>query len=156
MKVSLITVTYNSEKFLASCIGSVLRQTYPDIEYIIVDGGSTDKTRSIIRKHSRAIDKWVSEKDGGMYDAINKGMRLATGDIIGILNSDDIFAAPNTVAKIVQCFKDNDVDSVYGDLVYVNSDDTSKVHRYWKGDTYNRTAFQCGVDAGASDFLCAA
>lgn len=144
MKVSLITVTYNSEKYLANCIGSVLRQSYPDIEYIIVDGGSTDKTLSIIRKFSRDIHRWISEKDRGMYDAINKGMRLATGDVIGILNSDDVFASPNTVAKIVQCFKEKDVDSVYGDLVYVAGNDTSKVHRYWKGDTYKRTAFHWG------------
>lgn len=144
MKVSLITVTYNSEKYLASCIESVLRQTYHDIEYIVVDGASTDDTLSVIRNYSHNIDKWVSEKDRGMYDAINKGMRLATGDIIGILNSDDVFASNNTVSKIVQCFKENGVDSVYGDLVYVDGSDTSKVHRYWKGAAYNRSAFRWG------------
>lgn len=144
MKVSLITVTYNSEKYLANCIESVLRQTHQDIEYIVVDGASTDKTLSIIRKYSKDIYKCVSEKDRGMYDAINKGMRLATGDIIGILNSDDILASNHTVANIVRCFKEKGVDSVYGDLVYVDSNDTSRVHRYWKGAAYNRNAFRWG------------
>jgi len=144
MKVSLITVTYNAEKYLAACIESVLRQDYPNIEYIVIDGSSSDKTLSIIESHSAGIDKWLSEKDGGMYDAINKGMKLATGDIIGILNSDDILASHNTISKIAQCFTEKGVDSLYGDLVYVDGDDTSKVHRYWKGADYNRKAFHWG------------
>src|SRR5690349_19851549 len=121
MKVSLITVTFNSEKHLASCIESVVHQDYPNIEYIVIDGSSTDKTLSIIRDFSAGIDKLISERDGGMYDAINKGLRMATGDIIGVLNSDDILAAPDTISKIVACFKEQAVDSLYGDLVYVEA-----------------------------------
>lgn len=144
MKVTLITVTFNAEKHLAACIESVLRQDYTDIEYIIVDGASTDGTLAIVDRFSSGISKWVSERDGGMYDAINKGMALATGDVIGILNSDDILASSTIISKIVGCFREHNVDSIYGDLVYVDGDDTSKVHRYWKGSTYNRSAFQWG------------
>ena len=144
MKVSIITVTFNSARYLPQCIESILHQDYPHIEYIVVDGASTDDTLSIIEQYSPGIDKWVSEKDSGMYDAINKGLRLATGDVVGILNSDDILASPSVISKIVGCFRENGVDSLYGDLVYVDGDDTTKVHRYWKGCPYNRNAFQWG------------
>jgi glycosyltransferase len=144
MKVSIITVTYNSAKHLAQCIESVLHQDHPHIEYIVVDGASSDDTLGIIEQYSAGIDKWISEKDGGMYDAINKGMRMATGDVIGILNSDDMLASKNVISKIVDCFQDKKVDSIYGDLVYVDGEDTAKVHRYWKGSPYNRNAFQWG------------
>lgn len=144
MKVSLITVTYNSEKYLAGCIESVLRQDYPHIEYIIVDGSSTDSTLAIIDAFSGSIDKWISEKDNGMYHAINKGLKMASGDIIGILNSDDMLAEKNVISKIVECFQKKEVDSVFGDLVYVDGLDTAKVHRYWKGTSYNRSAFRWG------------
>lgn len=144
MKVSLITVTRNSEKYLSHCIESVRSQDYDDIEYIIIDGSSTDKTLSIIQEQGSFVDKWISEKDGGMYDAINKGMRLATGDIIGILNSDDFLASPGIISRIVACFRENEVDSLYGDLVYVEEENTARVHRYWKGNTYRRTAIEWG------------
>ncbi|WP_121357039.1 glycosyltransferase family 2 protein [Flavisolibacter nicotianae] len=144
MKVTLITVTRNSEKYLADCIESVRMQDYANIEYIVIDGSSTDNTLSIIRDHASVVDKWLSEKDGGMYDAINKGLKLATGDIIGILNSDDFLASKTVISKIVQCFQENGIDSLYGDLVYVDEEKTSKVYRYWKGSTYNRRAFEWG------------
>ncbi len=144
MKVTLITVTYNSEKYLANCIESVRYQDYPNIEYIVIDGASTDKTVSIIRNTNGVIDKWLSEKDNGMYDAINKGIKLATGDIIGILNSDDMLASKKTISNIVHCFKQHSVDSVYGDLVYVDEEDTSRIYRYWKGTTYKRSSFRWG------------
>lgn len=144
MKVTLITVTYNSARYLQSCIQSVLKQDYTDIEYIVVDGGSTDETLSIIAENSGAITKWVSEKDNGMYDAINKGMKMATGDVIGILNSDDILACSSTISKIAACFKNNQVDSVYGDLLYVDPTDTSNIHRYWRGTQYRRDDFRLG------------
>lgn len=144
MKVSLITVTYNSEKYLANCIESVRCQDYPNIEYIIIDGASTDSTVTIIRESGAIVDKWISEKDGGMYDAINKGMKMATGDVIGILNSDDMLATKQTISKIVHCFEENEVDSVFGDLVYVDEEDTSRIYRYWKGNTYSRNAFHFG------------
>ncbi|MEO7801787.1 MAG: glycosyltransferase family 2 protein [Ginsengibacter sp.] len=144
MKVSLITATYNSSKYLEDCIRSVINQRYPHIEHIIVDGGSSDGTLSIIRNYENHISTWVSEKDNGMYHAINKGMQLATGDIIGILNSDDLLASPDVISDIVYCFNNNDVESIYGDLVYVDAADTSIVHRFWQGQDYKRSRFNYG------------
>lgn len=144
MKVSLITATLNSSKYLEDSIRSVINQRYPHIEHIIIDGGSTDKTLSVIRQYENHISKWISEKDNGMYHAINKGMKMATGDIIGILNSDDLFASPDVISEIVNCFYNNTVESVYGDLVYVDATDTSLVHRYWKGQVYKRSRFNYG------------
>lgn len=144
MKVSLITVTLNSEKFLEDCINSVRRQDYKDIEHIIVDGASTDGTLSIILKHGDHIAKYISEKDRGMYDALNKGMAMATGDIIGTLNSDDMLASRDVISSIVNTFKTQEVDSIYGDLVYVDPIDTTKIMRRWKGAPYNRSNFNWG------------
>ncbi|MDE3183752.1 MAG: glycosyltransferase [Bacteroidota bacterium] len=144
MKVSIITVTFNSEKYLADCINSVARQNYKNIEHIIIDGKSTDGTLKIIRQHSKHISYWISETDRGMYDAINKGLKMATGDIVGILNSDDMFASADTVRSIVDCFENTDTDSVYGDLVYVDASDTQKIIRYWKGISYKRSRFRYG------------
>jgi glycosyltransferase involved in cell wall biosynthesis len=144
MKVTIITVTHNSALYLQNCIDSVVRQTYPDIEHIIVDAASTDGTIDIIRQYENHVAKWVSETDRGMYDAINKGMSMATGDVIGILNSDDMLASPDVIEAIVQCFNENKVDSVYGDLVYVDKVNTRKVRRYWKGFTYDRFRFNYG------------
>lgn len=144
MKVSIITVTFNSAKYLTDCIDSVRSQDYNDIEHIIIDGGSTDGTVSIIRRYESYISTWISEPDRGMYDAINKGIALATGDIIGILNSDDMFASADVISQIAQCFEETGTDSVYGDLVYVDPDNTQKVFRYWKGLPYNRGRFKTG------------
>ena len=144
MKVSIITVTLNSEKYLADCIKSVQKQGYSNIEHIIVDGKSTDGTLEIIRDHEKHLSNWISETDRGMYDAINKGISMATGDIIGILNSDDIFASENVIENIVQCFERENTDSVYGDLVYVKPSNTSKVIRVWKGVIYKRYRFTLG------------
>jgi glycosyltransferase involved in cell wall biosynthesis len=144
LKVSIITATYNSEKFLAGCIASVKKQTYGNIEHIIVDGKSTDGTLRIIKKNDSHISKWISETDRGMYDAINKGIEMATGDIIGVLNSDDILADPNTIMDIVACFDETGTDSVYGDLVYVDPETPSKVFRLWKGLPYKRSRFNFG------------
>jgi glycosyltransferase len=144
MKVTIITVTYNSARYLQQCIDSVVRQSYPDIEHIVIDGQSTDGTLDIIKNFDNHIAKWVSESDNGMYDAINKGMQMATGEIIGILNSDDMLASPDVIEKIVQCFIDRDVDSLYGDLVYIDKANTNKIIRYWKGMPYNRFRFHYG------------
>lgn len=144
MKVSLITVTYNSARYLQNAIHSVYNQDYPDIEYIIVDGASTDETVSIIEQNASCVTKWISEKDNGMYDAINKGMKMATGDVIGILNSDDMLATKDAISKIAACFKEKKVDSIFGDLLYVEAEETSKIHRFWKGMTYNRRSFHLG------------
>lgn len=143
MKVSLITVTYNASAYLRDCIDSVVGQSYPNIEHIIVDGGSTDGTLEIIQ-HYGHVSQWISGPDKGMYDAINKGICLATGDIIGILNADDMFASTDVVEAIVDCFNTYQLDAVYGDLVYVHKTNTSKVIRRWKGLSYKRFRFTYG------------
>jgi glycosyltransferase len=119
-------------------------QSYKDIEYIIIDGQSTDGTLNIIKQNQNHISYWVSEEDRGMYDAINKGIKMATGDIIGILNSDDMFASADSVRSIVDCFETTGTDSVYGDLVYVDATNTQKILRYWKGYSYKRSRFRYG------------
>ncbi len=144
MKISIITVTYNSEKYLQGCLDSVRNQTHTDIEHIIVDGGSSDKTTSIIQSNSDTIAKWLSEPDNGMYHAINKGIGLCTGDVIGILNSDDILANDTVIEKIVQAFRDKEISALYGDLQYVAAQDTDKVVRKWKGKTFNKNLFAKG------------
>ena len=144
MKVSIITVTYNSEKYLADCIQSVRKQNYKNIEHIIIDGKSTDGTVNIIRDNAASIAHWVSESDRGMYDAINKGLHLATGDIVGILNSDDMLASADVIRSIADCFKTTNTDTVYGDLVYVDPKNTHKVVRFWKGIAYKRFRFKYG------------
>jgi len=144
MKVSIITVTRNSEKYLTECIHSVRHQNYKNIEHIIIDGKSTDGTLDIILRNLDHISYWMSETDRGMYDAINKGLEMATGDIVGILNSDDIFASADAVKSIVDCFETTDTDSVYGDLVYVDAANTQKIIRYWKGVSYKRSRFRYG------------
>lgn len=144
MKVSIITVTRNSEKYLSDCINSVRRQNYKNIEHIIIDGKSTDGTLDVILQNLNHISYWISETDRGMYDAINKGIEMATGDIVGILNSDDVFASADSVKSIVDCFETCDTDSVYGDLVYVDANNTQKILRYWKGVSYKRSRFRYG------------
>ncbi len=144
MKISLITVTYNSEKFLADCIESVLMQDYPHIEHIIVDGNSKDNTVAVIKRYEGKLVQWISEPDRGMYDAINKGMKMATGDVIGILNSDDMLASANVISTIAKTFNENNIDSIYGDLKFVDQDDTTKIYRTWKGKQYKRSLFTTG------------
>jgi glycosyltransferase len=144
MKISIITVTYNSAQYLEDCITSVINQSYQNIEYIIIDGKSTDNTVFIIKKYENKIHKWISETDKGMYDAINKGMAMSTGDVIGILNSDDIFDNNEVINSIVLAFQQNNVDSIYGDLEYVDPEDTNKIYRIWKGKQYYRNLFLKG------------
>lgn len=146
MRVTLLTVTYNSAKYLDECINSVISQTYTNIEHIVIDAESTDGTLDIIKKHDKHLSKWISEKDHGMYDAINKGIALASGDIIGILNSDDTLSSPDVIERIVSCFTDTNanVDAVYGDLIYVERLNIKNILRYWKGSTYKRFRFNYG------------
>lgn len=135
MKFSLITVTFNSSRTLRDTIQSVLSQTYPDIEYIIVDGLSEDGTIDIIKEYASLFHgrlNWISEKDQGLYDAMNKGFKMATGEIVGIINSDDLLAEPNAIEKVIGSFKEHkDIDCVYADLYYVAQHDTSKIVRHW-------------------------
>jgi len=130
--------------FLNETIESVVNQRYKNIEYIIIDGKSTDSTVDIIRRYASHIYYWISEPDTGMYDAINKGIQMATGDIIGVLNSDDMLASADVIMDIVACFDDTGTDSIYGDLVYVDQVNPQKVLRYWKGLPYKRSRFRYG------------
>ena len=130
MKVSIITIAWNSEETIEDTIKSVLEQTYDNVEYIIIDGKSTDSTMDIVAKYQDKISVVISEEDKGLYDAMNKGVKKATGDLIGILNSDDIYSDNEVVSDIVSSL--NGADGIYADLVYVNREDTDKVVRYWK------------------------
>ncbi len=144
MKVTIITVTYNSEKYLEECIQSVIEQDYPDIEHIVIDGKSKDGTLEIIKKYEPYLAYWTSETDRGMYDAINKGMAVAKGEIIGILNSDDVLASKDVISAIVQAFTASNTDTLYGDLEYVDPQDLGKIYRVWKGKPYRRKLFKYG------------
>ena len=133
MKISIITITFKVEATLERTLNSVLNQSYKNIEHIIVDGGSKDKTLDICKKFSH-ISKIISEKDKGVYDAFNKGLKLASGDVIGFLNADDFFYSENSVQEIVNAFSNNDVDIVYGNLDYINEE--GKVIRNWISKPY--------------------
>lgn len=136
MKISVITATYNSEKTLKDTIDSVLSQSHKNVEYIIIDGGSVDGTMGIVRAYGSSISKVISEPDKGIYDAMNKGIKLATGDIVGILNSDDLYNNEHVLSEVVNAFESNNADAVYGDLVYVDKRNTNKIIRYWKSNQY--------------------
>jgi len=142
VKVSIITIAWNSEETIEDTIKSVVSQSYPNIEYIIIDGASKDGTLEIVNRYKDRIAKVISEKDKGIYDAMNKGVENATGDIIGILNSDDIYANNEVVANIVNQIGEN--DSIYADLVYVDRENTDKVTRYWKSGKYKDGIFKRG------------
>lgn len=144
MKISIITITYNSAKTLRDTIESVLSQSYPDIEYIIVDGKSKDETCDIVRSYGDRISRFVSEKDNGLYDALNKGIGMATGEVVGFLHSDDIYASTETVKLIAEAFIRFKVDSVYGDLVYVDQNDTSQIIRFWRSRKASRSRLLTG------------
>ncbi|KQC02409.1 glycosyltransferase family 2 protein [Pedobacter sp. Hv1] len=144
MKVSLITVVYNGEKYLADCIESVIGQTYHDLEYIVIDGASTDSTLSILEKYSAKITKFVSEKDKGMYDALNKGIDMATGEIIGILNADDMLASADVIANIVAQFEKFDADGVYGNLNYINPHRANAIVRKWVSKPFTQKDIEMG------------
>ena len=144
MKVSIITISYNSAVTIEDTIQSVLTQGYTDIEYIVVDGGSTDGTVDIIKKYSGKISKFISEKDAGIYDAMNKGVALATGDVVGILNSDDVYASPTIIADVAKVFENEKASALYGDLVYVKKADLATTVRYWKSKAYSRKNFLKG------------
>lgn len=133
-KVTIITACYNSEGSIKDTFYSVLSQTYPNIEHIIVDGGSTDKTMEIVKGYDEEYNgrlRWISEKDKGIYDALNKGISMATGDIIGFLHSDDLLGGKETIEKIVNQFEKEDCEGVFGDLIFVEASDIQKVKRIW-------------------------
>lgn len=157
MKISLITVTYNAGGTLRCAIESALRQTYSNLEYIIVDGASKDNTLDIIRTYESQFNgrmKWISEPDCGLYDAMNKGIRMATGDVVGILNSDDFFTSNDVLEKVAECFADNDVDAVYGDIHFVRSDDLNRCVRYYSSRIFRRGLMRLGFIPAHPSFYC--
>ncbi|MEZ0542767.1 glycosyltransferase family 2 protein [Fibrella arboris] len=144
MTVSIITVVFNGAATIAEAIESVLGQTYPHIEYIIIDGASTDGTQEIVARYSDRISQFVSEPDRGLYDAMNKGIQRATGDIIGILNADDLYRHTDIISRIVDTFSQQEADAVYGDLVYAQREAPDRVKRYWQAGNYKPGAFLRG------------
>jgi glycosyltransferase involved in cell wall biosynthesis len=145
MKVSIITATFNSEFSILDCINSVYNQTYEDVDHIIIDGKSTDETVNLILNNKNRVKLLISEIDNGIYDAMNKGIAEANGDIIGILNSDDVFFNNDVLNNIVLFFKKNlEIDAVYGNLVYVKRNNLNKIVRYWKSFDYYPKFFENG------------
>lgn len=136
MKVTIITVVFDKKSFIADAINSVLCQTYKDIEYIIIDGGSKDGSLEIINSFGNKIHKVISEPDEGIYDAMNKGIKLATGDIVGFLNADDFYSDIHSIEKMVNAFNDN-VDAVYADLDYVALDNKQRIIRKWRSGMFS-------------------
>ncbi|MFM1772622.1 MAG: hypothetical protein RLZZ71_1764 [Bacteroidota bacterium] len=152
MKVSLITVSYNSAKTIVDTIHSVLNQTYENIEYIVVDGNSSDGTIEIVKQFLNStkgasqgvVTKFLCERDKGIYDAMNKGLALATGDIIGVLNSDDFYCSNTVIEQVVAAFQKEDAQCLYGDLNYVDPTDTYKIVRKWRSGDFKRENFLKG------------
>ena len=144
MKVSIITTCYNRGATVRGAIDSVLSQDYPNIEYIVVDGASKDQSMAVISDYQNRIDQIVSEPDHGMYEAINKGIRMATGDVIGLVHSDDFLYDNHTVSSMVEAFKNTDADFIYGDGIFVNPVDTNKIVRNWRSGAYHRWKVRCG------------
>jgi glycosyltransferase len=144
LKVSIITITYNSESTIKDTIESIVKQTYKNIEYIVIDGNSTDKTISIIKSYGDKITTFISENDYGLYDALNKGISLATGDVVGILHSDDFYTNNHVIQHIVSSFSKSPVDAVYADLYYVDKINTNQIHRKWKAGIYKEGMFLNG------------
>lgn len=149
MKISLITITYNSGKTITTTLESVLSQTNTNIEYIIVDGASKDNTVALIKEYEPQFEgrlKWVSEPDKGLYDAMNKGIRMATGDAIGILNSDDFFTTNDVLQQVADAFATNKkLDAVYGDVHFVNPDNLDKCVRYYSSKVFRRNLMKIGL-----------
>lgn len=143
MKISIITVCFNSSKTIRDTIESVISQSYKNIEYIVVDGGSTDKTLEILENYKNNINVLISEKDEGIYDAMNKGLSLATGQVVGFLNSDDFYADTSVLEQISTVFLDDQIDACFADLLYVSQDNKSII-RYWKSKNFCKGDFALG------------
>jgi glycosyltransferase involved in cell wall biosynthesis len=138
LHISVITAVKNRASTLGGCLRSVQAQTWQDVEHIVVDGGSTDGSLGVLAASRAHLAKLICEPDSGVYDALNKGIHAASGDVIGFLHADDEFGSEETVAHIARVFEDPAVDAVYGDLVYVGRDDPSHVVRYWRAGQYTR------------------
>lgn len=144
MKVSIITVVYNNVSVIRDSIESVLAQSYHNIEYIVIDGASNDGTVEVVRSYGDRITHFISEPDKGIYDAMNKGLKLASGDVIGILNSDDFYVSNDIINMVVEAFEQNYVDSVFADLVYIKPDNIDKVMRYYDSSYFSPSKFAYG------------
>jgi glycosyltransferase involved in cell wall biosynthesis len=144
MKISIITVAYNSSATLRDTLQSVAAQTHPDVEHLLIDGGSTDATSDLVNQYGKHLAKYVSEPDQGIYDAMNKGLALATGEIVGFINSDDLFFESDSLSKIACAFSDADIDAVYGDIVMVDPVQLQTIHRYWRPGLFRQGAFAHG------------
>jgi len=142
--VSIITVVLNRKKTIEDAIKSVLSQNYSNIEYIVIDGWSRDGTLEVINKYKDKIAKIISEPDKGVFDAMNKGIKMASGEIIGILNADDFYTSDDVIEKVVETFQEEDCDCLWGDLVYVDAKNTDKIIRYWKSSQFEPGKFKNG------------
>jgi glycosyltransferase involved in cell wall biosynthesis len=151
-KISLVTATYNAEATIARCIESVISQQYKNIEYIIIDGGSKDKTLEIVGKYKDFINIFLSEPDKGVYDAMNKGIVRATGNVIGTLNADDFFASDDILESVANTFAEQQADIIYGDLDYIDSND--KIIRKWRSKNYANGVFNLGWMPPHPTFYC--
>jgi glycosyltransferase involved in cell wall biosynthesis len=154
MKISIVTVCFNCADTIGDTLDSVLGQAHENIEYIVVDGGSSDGTQTVVGKYNGGVRKFISEPDAGIYDAMNKGIRMAEGDFIGFLNADDIYVDGTVISDLVTAAEADGVDAVYGDLLYVRRDDTDKVVRYWKTGEYLPGAFRLGWVPPHPTFFC--
>ena len=157
MKITLITACYNSAATIRTALESVLRQTWPEIEYCVIDGGSADGTVEILREVESEFGgrmRWLSEPDGGFYDALNKGIRMATGEVIGILNADDFFAADDVLAEVARTFADPAVDCVFGDVRFVNASDLTTTVRYYSSKYFRPWMARFGYMPAHPTFYC--
>ena len=156
MKVSIITAAYNSAQTIEDTVRSVLEQTYSNIEYIVVDGGSTDGSLDVVRKFEQQFSgrmKWISEKDHGIYDAMNKGIRMATGDVVGILNSDDYFTSKDVLERMVHTF-DKGLDAIYGDIHFIRDGQPDKCIRYYSSKKFSPIWLRFGFMPAHPSFYC--
>lgn len=138
LKISVITAVHNNRETISAALDSALGQSGVDIELVVIDGGSTDGTLEVLRSYSKRLHVLVSEPDRGIYDALNKGIRCASGDVVGFLHSDDLFAEPGVLSRVAAAFADPGVGAVYGDLVYVAKDNPDQVVRYWRSGVFSR------------------
>lgn len=157
MKISIITATYNSGATLRDTFESVLRQTYPDIEYLVIDGASKDNTVDLIRQYEPRFQgrmRWISEPDRGIYDAMNKGIAMATGDVVGILNSDDFYTSPEVLERLVESLERTGADAVYGDIHFVAPEDLNRCTRYYSSHFFRRWMMRLGFMPAHPSFYC--
>ena len=144
MKISVVTAVYNRKPTIADAIHSVTSQTHSDLEYIVIDGMSNDGTDAVIDANIDSIHNSIREPDSGIYDALNKGIAASSGDVVGFLHADDLFADPNVIDRVSQKFESGDYDAVYGDLTYVSFEDPDKIIRYWRSGAYSKNRFRFG------------